>query len=109
MNSAGWRKPSAGSFGRVLVDRSREERDHHRPEEHVGALGAVPRHPVAHLGAGALVERDRRIEVAHLHRQVRHTGHCHCRDGNAPADAKKSSHQKVVTVADGTPAVLSLE
>ena len=69
-----------GQVDGVLVDGAGEQRDLHRPEEHVGALGAVPLHPVADLGAGALVERARGVEVGDLHRQVGHPRHAHARD-----------------------------
>ena len=66
-----------GKRDRVLVDRAGEQRDLHRAEEHVGAFGAVPHHPVADLGPGALVVRARGVEVGDLHRQIGHADHAH--------------------------------
>ena len=63
----------------VLVDRTREQCDHHGSEVHVGAFAVVPVHPVAYLGARPFVEGARGVEVTHLHRDVRHAGNRHPR------------------------------
>src|SRR6266566_4355756 len=54
-------EPFVGQRDRVLVDRTREERDLHRSEEHVGALAVVPADAVAYLRTGLLVERARGV------------------------------------------------
>ena len=61
----------------VLVDGVREEGDHDRAEEHVGPFAVVPTHAVAHLAAGGRIEAACRVEVGHLHCDVRHTGDGH--------------------------------
>ncbi len=70
-------KPFLRYHDLVLVDRSGEERDHHRTEDNIRTLPAAPFHAVTDRRSCANVERASRVHVSHLDRKVRQTRNRH--------------------------------
>jgi cytidylate kinase len=84
----------------VLVDGAREQRDEERAELDVGAHAIAPLLRLTHARARAPVERDRRVDVGNLHREICNTGNRHDRD-NTPVASRPVSSLLVLTGPPG--------